>query len=142
MYGFVQIFFPCVRILYAFFLLVDIRPLFSVLLLPKVPIVLTNALNKNCIELNFLQKTQWVYGFISSRSGASVHQRFVNFEILYWNRKVCLLYGWTLPKVPIRLKNVLIKSCLKLYFLQKPHWESVRTRKIRKSGNTYWAYRM
>ncbi len=39
------------------FLLVDIRSLFSVHLLPKVPTVLKNALNKNYIELNFLQKT-------------------------------------------------------------------------------------
>ncbi len=41
-------FFPCMD-----FFPVDIRSLFSVLLLPKVPIVLTNALNKNCIKLNF-----------------------------------------------------------------------------------------
>ncbi len=48
------IFFPCVRI----FSLVDIRPLFLELLLPKVPIVLKNALKKSCIKLNFLEKTQ------------------------------------------------------------------------------------
>ncbi len=58
--------FPRVRI----FSLVDIRPLFPVLLLPKVPIVLTYALNKNCIKLNFLKRSQWAHVFTSSRSGA------------------------------------------------------------------------
>ncbi len=43
---------PCVLV----FSLVDIRPLFSVLLLPKVLIVLKNGLNKNCIKLKFLKK--------------------------------------------------------------------------------------
>ncbi len=64
------------------FSLVDITPFFSVLLLPKVSIILTNALNKNCIELNFLQKTQRAHVFISSSSRAKGHQIFVNFEIL------------------------------------------------------------
>ncbi len=52
------------------FSLVNIRPLFSVLLLLKVPIVFTNASHKNCIKLTFLQKTQWAHVFISSRRGA------------------------------------------------------------------------
>ncbi len=60
------------------FSLVDIRPLFSVLLLPKVPIVLTIASNKNCIKLNFLKKSQWAHVFISSRSGARRQQRLLN----------------------------------------------------------------
>ncbi len=114
---FLNFFQQCVRISF----LVDIRPLFSVLLLPKVPIVLKNALNKNRIALNFLQKT-WAYVFISSRSGARGHQRFVNFEIVHWNGKVCSLYGWMPPKVSIISKNALIKSCPKLCFIQKPHW--------------------
>ncbi len=71
---FVQIFFP-----------VDIKLLFSVLLLPEVPIVLTNVLNKNYIKIKFLQKIHWEHVFISSRSGARGHQRFVNFEIVHWN---------------------------------------------------------
>ncbi len=49
----VRIFLPCADFV-SIFSLVDIRPLFSVLLLPKVPIVLTNVLNKNCIKFNFL----------------------------------------------------------------------------------------
>ncbi len=69
------------------FSLIDIRPLFSMFLLPKVPIVLPNASNKNCIKLNFLQTTQWTHVFISSRSGARGHQRFVNFERVHWNGK-------------------------------------------------------
>ncbi len=34
--------------------------------LPKLSIVLKIASNKSCIKLNFQQKTQWVYVFISS----------------------------------------------------------------------------
>ncbi len=55
MYRFVRIF-PLSTDFVQIFSLVDIRPLFSVLLLPKVPIVLTNASNKNCIKFNFLKK--------------------------------------------------------------------------------------
>ncbi len=63
--------------MYGFFSLVDISPLFSVLLLPKVLIVLTNALNKNCIKFNFLEKSQWAHALISSTSGARRHQRLL-----------------------------------------------------------------
>ncbi len=37
----------------------------------------------------------------------------------FWNVEVSSLYSWTLPKVPIILKNALDKSSLKLNFLQK-----------------------
>ncbi len=39
-------------------------------MLRKVRMILKNALNKNCSELNFLQKTQWTQISTSSRSGA------------------------------------------------------------------------
>ncbi len=45
--------------------------LFWVWTLPKVPIVLTNVSNKNCIKLNFLQKSEWVHTRLyTPRSGA------------------------------------------------------------------------
>ncbi len=62
--------------------------------------------NKNCLKLNFLQKT---HGggrniFILPRSGARKHQRF-----------------------PIILKNASIKSRQKLNFLQKTDWVHMST---------------
>ncbi len=38
-------------------------------MLQKVQIILKNTSNKNCSELNFLQKTQWTHISISPRSG-------------------------------------------------------------------------
>ncbi len=54
-------FFPCVRI----FSSVGIRPLFSVLLLPKVPIVLTKALNKKlgCLCQDTDSKREYVFNY-------------------------------------------------------------------------------
>ncbi len=42
-------------------------------MLPKIPIVLKNTSNKNCITFNCLQKTQRVHVFISPRSGGWGH---------------------------------------------------------------------
>ncbi len=55
--------------------------------LPKVPIVLKNASNKNCTKFNFQQKTQGAQVFISPRSGARGHQRFAIFK-MHWNGKL------------------------------------------------------
>ncbi len=44
-------------------------------MLQKVQIILKNNSNKNCLELNFLQKTQRTHFSISPRSGVMGLQR-------------------------------------------------------------------
>ncbi len=40
------------------------------MLMQKIPMISKHALNKNCSELNFVQKTQWTHISIFPRSGA------------------------------------------------------------------------
>ncbi len=60
--------------------------------LQKILIILKNASNESCAELNFLQKTHWKHISIYSRSGARRFQRYAVFELLLMvrNRKVGL----------------------------------------------------
>ncbi len=55
-------------------------------MLPKVPILSKNVSNKNCSELNFLQKkkkeNQWPHISISPRSGTGEAPKICVFEIL------------------------------------------------------------
>ncbi len=45
----------------------------------KISVITKNLSNKNCSELNFLQKTHWTHISISPRSGA---RRLQNFHFL------------------------------------------------------------
>ncbi len=97
------------------------QPLSNALLkggkLQKILITLKNVLNESCLGLNFLKKTQWKHIIIYLRSGArgskDLHVRNI---IMHWNE---IVYGWSLQKIQIILKNALYKNCAELNFLQK-----------------------
>ncbi len=56
-------------------------------MLPKVPILLKNASNKNCRKLNFVQKTLYRHKSSSLREWSWRHQKFAIFE-MHWNGKL------------------------------------------------------
>ncbi len=85
----------------------------------KLPIISKIASSKSCWKLNFLQKTQWAHMCISPRVELGALNIAVSNIITYWNGKIDLLKGSTLPKLPIISKNSSNKSCWKLNFLQK-----------------------
>ncbi len=49
---------------------------------------------------------------------------------MYWNGKVGSLWGWTLPKVPIVLKNALNKNCK----IEKTQWAHMSTSPVIELG--------
>ncbi len=57
-------------------------------MLPKLPIVLKTASNKNCIKSNFLQKTQWARMSLSSELGASKDLLFLKYNALEWQWQI------------------------------------------------------
>ncbi len=62
-------------------------------MLPKIPIILKIASNKNCSKLNFLKKPQWMHIFISPRSGARGLQTLPclkYYNVLQWESKFTL----------------------------------------------------
>ncbi len=63
--------------------------MFSVTVVPKLPIIWKNAKNKNCRELNFQQKTQGCTHLSSPlvELGDSKDCHVSN-NMLYWNGKV------------------------------------------------------
>ncbi len=46
----------------------------------KISIITKNALNESCLELNFLQKSQWVHMYVSPKSGNKGLQRILFFK--------------------------------------------------------------
>ncbi len=56
-------------------------------MLQTIQIILKNASNKSCSELNFPQKTQWMHILIFPRSGVRGPQRFP-FLISYYVLKL------------------------------------------------------
>ncbi len=76
-------------------------------MLRKIPVISKNASNKNYSELNFIQKTQWTHISFGPRSGSTdtKHLPFLKQITMYWNGKIGSLWGWTLSKVLIVLKN-------------------------------------
>ncbi len=88
--------------------------------LPKIPILSKNDSNKNCSELNFLQKHGGCVSLSPTGVKLGVFKDCTCFNIkMYWNRKIDSLYGWALQEIPIILKNSSNKNCWKLNFLQK-----------------------
>ncbi len=62
-------------------------------MLQKIPIISKNSSNKNCSELNFLQKTQWTHVSISSRNEATGFQRLPllkYYHVLEWKSRLAL----------------------------------------------------
>ncbi len=78
----------------------------------KITIISKNCSNKSCSELNFVQKSQWAH----MSPPPEVELRcskdwYVSNILLYLNRKIDSLSGWTLSKLPIISKNASNKSC-------------------------------
>ncbi len=91
--------------------------------LPKLPIISKNYSNESCWELNFVQKSQWAHMSIFPRSRArSSKDWYASNIILYWNGKVDLISGLTLPKLPIISESGFNKNCWALNFVQKIQW--------------------
>ncbi len=85
--------------------------------LPKLPTISKNASNKNCWELNFLQKTQQVHMSIFPRSRARGVGRlpyFKYYNVLKWESRFTI--GVSTAKI-----NASNKNCWKLNFLQKTY---------------------
>ncbi len=63
-------------------------------MLKKIPIISKNASNKNCSELNFLQKTQWKHISIFLGIGPRGLQRlpFLKYDLLEWEAGKCTDY--------------------------------------------------
>ncbi len=90
-------------------------------MLPKAPIVLKNALNKNCIKLNFQQKTQLPHVFISHWSGARGQQRFVIFNIIHGNWKLGSFSAERCQKYQLYSKKCFCQKLFKVKFPTKKH---------------------
>ncbi len=74
-------------------------------MLPTLPIIWNNCLNKSCWGLNFIQKSQWMHKSISPKSGARGLESYVSntyYIVLKWER---LLSVWPLSKLLIISKN-------------------------------------
>ncbi len=89
-------------------------------MLQKVQIILKNTSNKDCSELNFLRKTQWIHISIFPRSWAEGLQ-WLPF-LKYYNVLVC---ERRLILVLNAAKNASNKNCSELIFLQKIQWTNI-----------------
>ncbi len=80
-------------------------PWYTVFTVQQSPlqIIFKKTSNKNCLELNFLQKTQWVHMSISSSSGARGLERlpfFKYYNVLEWeSRRGVLFQNAISPKI-------------------------------------------
>ncbi len=93
---------------------------------PKILIISKNASDKSCRALNFLQKSHWAHMSTPSapKSGSRVLQRLVCFKYYICCTEIgkYLLYGSSLPKLPIISENTANKSCWALNFVQKSQY--------------------
>ncbi len=76
-----------------------------------------NSSYKSCLELNFLQKTQWTYTFISPRSEARRLQRLPflkNYNVLEWEKRFTL--GPNSAKNTYNIKKCLQQKLFRIKF--------------------------
>ncbi len=89
-------------------------------------IVSKNASNKNCLELNFLHKTQWNHMSLSSRSGARGLERLPwlkYYNVMKWESRFTLRLNTA--QIFIISKKASNKNCPELNFLHKTQWKHI-----------------